>query len=79
MTVLDRVPVRAITVRAQAAELGKVASAWLRTCLVAAAGLLFLVGWLPAKVLRVLWFAAVWVVAAVVEGAVAGWREGGDG
>jgi hypothetical protein len=54
-------------IRAEARELHP-----LRTLLLILAGLLFGLGWVAAKVLRVLWAAVAWSAAAVKVG----WRAG---
>jgi hypothetical protein len=61
---LDTVPVDRITARAREAHPGQALIALI-------AGVLFGLGWLAFKVVRVLWFAAVWCAFAVAEG----WRE----
>lgn len=83
MTVLDRVPVEAITARARAVHPGKVLLAWLTAAATALAGVLYLLGWVPAKVVRGGWLAVVFVGAAVAEGWLDAWpkpdRKGADG
>lgn len=61
MTVLDTVPVGRITDRARQANP-------LAALLALTAGLLFGLGWLAFKIVRVLWFAAAWCAFAVAEG-----------
>ena len=61
MTVLDAVPVGRITERARAANPLAVVVALI-------AGLLFGLGWLAFKVVRVLWFAVAWCAFALAEG-----------
>jgi F0F1-type ATP synthase assembly protein I len=61
MTVLDAVPVGRITERARQANPLAVAVALI-------AGLLFGLGWLAFKIVRILWFMAVWCVFALAEG-----------
>lgn len=75
MTVLDRVPVEAIAARARAVHPGKVLLSWLTAAATALAGVLYLLGWLPAKALRGLWFAAVFVGAALAEGWTDAWGK----
>lgn len=65
MAVLDRVPVERITVEARQVEIG-------RTLLTALAGLFFVLGWLAAKLVNVVWFAFAWSWTAVKVG----WKEG---
>lgn len=81
MTVLDHVPVAAITERAARVHPGKVALAWLTAAATALAGLLYLVGWVPAKALRGLWLALAFTWAAVAEGWTDAWPrpDRGDG
>ncbi len=64
-SVLDRVPVDAITEQARQVKF------W-RTALTVIAGVLFGAGWLTAKGFGVLWLASAWCAVAVREG----WREG---
>lgn len=78
MTVLDRVPVEAITARARAVHPGKVLLAWLTAAATALAGLLYLLGWVPAKLLRGMWLAFVFVAAAVAEGWADAWPKPAD-
>ena len=81
MTVLDRVPVRAITARAERVHPGKVALGWLTAVATALAGLLYLLGWVPAKAVRGLWLALAFAGAALAEGWTDAWLkpERGDG
>ena len=65
MAVLDRVPVDRITVEARQVEIG-------RTLLTLLAGLFFVLGWLAAKLVNVVWFAVAWSWTA----AKVGWKEG---
>jgi hypothetical protein len=65
MVVLDRVPVERITAEARQIELG-------RTVLTLLAGLFYVVGWLAAKLVNVVWFAFAGSWAAVKVG----WKEG---
>ena len=60
-TVLDRVPVDAITERARQARPG-------RTLLTLIAGVLFGAGWLAAKAFAVVWLAGTWSWTAVGVG-----------
>jgi len=76
MTVLARVPVDKISARAVKVHPGKVLLAWLTAFATAVAGLLYLVGWAPAKFVRGL----IWLGSAVAEGWVDGFaKAGGDG
>ena len=81
MTVLDRVPMDAIAERAAAVHPGKVLLAWLTAAATALAGVLYLLGWVPAKLLRGTWLACVFVAAAVAEGWADAWPKpkGTDG
>ncbi len=63
-TLLDRVPVDAITEQARAAKPGRVA-------LTVAAGVLFWSAWAVAKSLAVLWLGVSWCFTAMRLG----WRE----
>lgn len=65
MAVLDRVPVERITVEARQVEIG-------RTLLTLLAGLFYVLGWLAAKLVNVVWFAVAWSWTAVKVG----WKEG---
>lgn len=55
---LDRVPVAEISARAREVKPG-------RTALAAVTGVLFAIGWLVAKLLRLAWLACAWAVTAV--------------
>lgn len=83
MTVLDRVPVEAIAARADRAHPGKVLLAWLTAAATAVAGVLYLLGWVPAKLVRGVWLGCAFAAAAVAEGWSDAWRkpepEGTDG
>lgn len=75
MTVLDRVPVEAITSRRPNVDFGRLLVAVI-------GGLFFVAGWAPAKAVRLAWFAISWCAAAVAQGAVDAWSDGkpaGDG
>lgn len=61
MTALDTVPVDRITARAREAHFG-------RLLLTLIGSLLFGLGWLAFKIVRVLWFAGAWCAFAVAEG-----------
>lgn len=65
MAVLERVPVERITAEAREIRLG-------RTLLTLLAGLFYVLGWLAAKIVNVVWFAAAWSFTAVKVG----WVEG---
>jgi hypothetical protein len=65
MAVLDRVPVERITAEARQIELG-------RAVLTLLAGLFYVVGWLAAKLVNVVWFAFAWSWTAIKVG----WKEG---
>lgn len=58
---LDRVPVNRITAEARQIHPG-------RAVLAVFGGLLYAVGWVLAKIVVVVWLAAVWVAAAVKVG-----------
>lgn len=60
-SVLDRVPVDAITERARSARPG-------RTVLTVIAAVLFGLGWVTCKGLSVAWLAVAWCGSAVAEG-----------
>lgn len=60
-TVLDKVPVDAISQRASQARPGLVA-------LTVVGGVLFGAGWVTARLFSVLWLCVSWCTAAVVEG-----------
>jgi hypothetical protein len=57
-------------VRAEARQIDPAAAG--RMLLTLLAGLLYALGWVPARTVRVLWAAAVWSFAAVKLG----WRDG---
>jgi hypothetical protein len=61
VTVLDTVPVDRITARAREANP-------VRLLLTLIGSLLFGLGWLAFKIVRVLWFAAAWCAFAAAEG-----------
>lgn len=65
MAVLERVPVERITAEAREIKLG-------RTLLTLLAGLFYVIGWVAAKLVNVVWFAVAWSYAA----AKVGWVEG---
>lgn len=83
MTVLDRVPMDAISDRAAAVHPGKVVLSWLTAAATALAGVLYLLGWVPAKLLRGAWLALVFAGASVAEGWSDAWLKpapkGADG
>lgn len=60
-TVLERVPVDRINAEARQMQLG-------RTLLTLLAGFFYLLGWLAAKVVGVVWGAIAWCAAAVKVG-----------
>ncbi len=68
MSVIDRVPVRAITAEARAVPLHKL-------LLTLIAGVLFGIGWLAAKAFMGVGFVLAWCVAA----ARVGWRDARGG
>lgn len=64
MAVLDRVPVDRITAEARDIRLG-------RALLTLLAGVFYVIGWIAAKVVGVVWFAVAWAGTAVKVG----WAE----
>lgn len=65
MAVLQGIPVDEINARAREVHLG-------RTLLTVLAAVLFGLGWIVAKTVRVIWLAIAWSAVAVKVG----WREG---
>jgi hypothetical protein len=65
MAVLDRVPVDRITVEARDIQVG-------RTVVTLLAALLYVIGWVAAKLFTAVWFAVAWSAVAVKVG----WKEG---
>ncbi|HEU4542211.1 MAG TPA: hypothetical protein VFR23_13870 [Jiangellaceae bacterium] len=63
-TLLDRVPLERITTEAREVHVG-------RTLATLIAGLLYLVGWVAARVFAVVWFGVAWSATAVKVG----WEE----
>lgn len=64
-TMIDRIPLERITTEAKEVHFG-------RTVATLIAGLLYMLGWVVAKVFGAFWFAAAWAATAVKVG----WDEG---
>lgn len=67
MTVLQGIPVDEINARARDVQIGK-------TLLTILAAVLFALGWITAKTVRVIWLAVAWSAVAVKVGWQEGWK-----
>lgn len=71
MTVLDQVPMERISAEARQVHFGRLA-------LTALAAVLYLIGWVPSKVLQLTWLALAWSGTAVKVGWIDARRPAGD-